>query len=309
MDKKHEDKSKSGVTRRDFIKGASLAGMAAAFGMPFDISFAEEIVPKTRVVLIRDENVLDTEGNVNAKIIGRMLDEAVTVLLETKNPAETWKKVVNPDDVVGIKSNEWGPLPTPAELEQAIKSRVMEAGVPEDKIAIDDRGVLHNNVFKNSTALINVRPMRTHHWSGVGSLLKNYIMFTPRPDDYHDNSCADLAELWKIPQTRGKTRLNILVVLTPLFHGVGTHHFEPHHFDRKYIWQYKGLLVGTDPVAVDGTGLRIIEAKREQYFGEYRPMKPPPHHIAYADIRHGLGVSDPNKIELVKLGWQDGVLI
>jgi len=304
MVKRTEKTDNGGVTRRDFIKGASLAGMAAAFGMPFDISLADDIVPKTRVVLIRDENVLDTEGNVNAEILSRMLDEAVSALFEAENSQEAWKKIIRPDDIVGIKSNEWGPLPTPAELEQAIKSRVMEAGVPEDKIAIDDRGVLYNDVFKNSTALINVRPFRTHHWSGVGSLLKNYIMFTPRPDDYHDNSCADLAKLWEKPMLKGKTRLNILVVLTPLFHGVGAH-----HFDSKYLWNYKGLLVGTDPVAVDATGLRIIEARREQYFGEYRPMKPPPHHIAYADIRHGLGVSDPNKIKLLKLGWQDGVLI
>ena len=304
MVKRTEKTDNGGVTRRDFIKGASLAGMAAAFGMPFDISLADDIVPKTRVVLIRDENVLDTEGNVNAEILSRMLDEAVSALFEAENSQEAWKKIIRPDDIVGIKSNEWGPLPTPAELEQAIKSRVIEAGVPEDKIAIDDRGVLYNDVFKNSTALINVRPMRTHHWAGVGSLLKNYIMFTPRPDDYHDNSCADLAKLWEKPMLKGKTRLNILVVLTPLFHGVGAH-----HFDSKYLWNYKGLLVGTDPVAVDATGLRIIEARREQYFGEYRPMKPPPHHIAYADIRHGLGVSDPNKIKLLKLGWQDGVLI
>ena len=304
MVKRTEKTDNGGVTRRDFIKGASLAGMAAAFGMPFDISLADDIVPKTRVVLIRDENVLDTEGNINAEILSRMLDEAISALFEAENSQEAWKKIIRPDDIVGIKSNEWGPLPTPAELEQAIKSRVMEAGVPEDKIAIDDRGVLYNDVFKNSTALINVRPFRTHHWSGVGSLLKNYIMFTPRPDDYHDNSCADLAKLWEKPMLKGKTRLNILVVLTPLFHGVGAH-----HFDSKYLWNYKGLLVGTDPVAVDATGLRIIEARREQYFGEYRPMKPPPHHIAYADIRHGLGVSDPNKIKLLKLGWQDGVLI
>ncbi|UCC78587.1 MAG: DUF362 domain-containing protein [Candidatus Zixiibacteriota bacterium] len=304
MDKKHKSKSKSGVTRRDFIKGASLAGMAAAFGLPVEISFADEDVQKTRVVLIRNENVLDADGNVNAEIINRMLDEAVTALFKTENHRDAWEKIVLPDDVVGIKSNEWGPLPTPAELEQAIKSRVTEMGVPEDKIAVDDRGVLRNDVFKNSTALINVRPMRTHHWAGVGGLLKNYITFTPRPDDYHDNSCADLATLWKKPVIKGKTRLNILVLLTPLFHGVGAH-----HFDRKHIWAYNGLLVGTDPVAVDATGLRIIEARREQYFGEYRPMKPPAHHIAYADIRHGLGVSDPNKIELVKLGWLEGALI
>ncbi len=304
MDKDKKVGSKGGVTRRDFIKGASLAGMAAAFGMPFDISFADEAVPKTRVVLIRDENVLDSEGNVNAEIISRMLDEAVMALFDTDNPADAWKKIIKPDDIVGIKSNEWGPLPTPPELEQAIKSRVMEIGVPDDKIAIDDRGVLRNDVFKNSTALINVRPMRTHHWAGVGSLLKNYITFTPRPEDYHDNSCADLATLWEKPIIKGKTRLNILVLLTPLFHGTGAH-----HFNRKYLWAYNGLLVGTDPVAVDATGLRIIEARRGQFFGEYRPMKPPAHHIAYADIRYGLGVSDPNKIELVRLGWHEGALI
>jgi hypothetical protein len=304
MDKIPENGSKGGVTRRDFIKGASLAGMAAAFGLPVELSIADEVVPKTRVVLIRDENVLDPEGNVNAEIIGRMFDDAVMALFNTENPADAWKKIIKPDDIVGVKSNEWGPLPTPQELEDAIKKRIMETGVSEKNIAVNDRGVLHSDVFKNSTALINVRPMRTHHWSGVGSLLKNYIMFVPRPEDYHDNSCADLAKLWQTKLLKGKTRLNILVMLTPLFHGVGAH-----HFDRKYLWDYKGMLVGTDPVAVDATGLRILEARREQYFGEYRPMKPPPHHIAYADIRHGLGVSDPNKIELIKLGWQDGILI
>jgi len=301
---KKPEKTAGGVTRRDFIKGASLAGMAAAFGLPVEFSIADEAVPETRVVLIRDEKVLDAEGNVNPDIITRMLDEAVTALFDAESSSDAWKGIIKPDDVVGIKSNEWGPLPTPAELEQAIKSRVMDAGVPEEKIEINDRGILYSDVFNNSTALINTRPMRTHHWAGVGGLLKNYIMFTPRPDDYHDNSCADLANLWQTKSLREKTRLNILVMLTPLFHGAGAH-----HFDRKYLWDYKGLLVGTDPVAVDATGLRIIEARREQYFGEYRPMKPPPHHIAYADIRHGLGVSDPNKIELVKLGWREEVLI
>lgn len=301
---KKTEKIISSVTRRDFIKGASLAGMAAAFGLPVEITLAEDNIPKTRVVLIRDENVLDVDGNVNAEVINRMFDEAVTALFEADSPAEAWKKIIKPDDIVGVKSNEWGPLPTPDALEQAIKSRVMDAGVPEDKIEINDRGILYSDIFKNATALINTRPMRTHHWAGVGSLLKNYIMFTPRPEDYHGNSCADLAELWQTKSLIDKTRLNILVMLTPLFHGVGAH-----HFDRKYLWDYKGLVVGVDPVAVDATGLRILDARREQYFGEYRPMKPPAHHIAYADIRHGLGVSDPNKIELIKLGWQEGILI
>jgi hypothetical protein len=180
----------------------------------------------------------------------------------------------------------------------------MDAGVPEEKIAIDDRGVLKNPIFQNATALINTRPFRSHHWAGVGGCIKNYIMFVPKPYEYHGNSCADLAKIWNEPIVKGKTRLNVLVLLTPLFYGLG-----PHHYDPTYVWPYKGLLVGTDPVALDATALRLFAAKRQAHFGEDRPFTPPARHIALADTRHHLGVSDPARIELVKLGWSDGVLL
>jgi hypothetical protein len=63
--------------------------------------------------------------------------------------------------------------------------------------------------------------------------------------------------------------------------------------------------VGFDPVAVDTTGLKIIEAKRKDYFKEDRPLNPPAKHILAADTRYHLGVSDPSKIELIKLGWEE----
>ena len=47
-------------------------------------------------------------------------------------------------------------------------------------VGVDDRGVRTNPVFARATALINVRPLRTHAWSGLGTCLKNYIMFVPR---------------------------------------------------------------------------------------------------------------------------------
>jgi hypothetical protein len=75
------------------------------------------------------------------------------------------------------------------------------------------------------------------------------------------------------------------------------------------VWPYYGLIVGVDPVAVDATGARIIEAKRKLYFGDDRPISPPPHHIEVAGERYGLGVSDPAQIELVRLGWKDEALI
>ena len=114
--------------------------------------------------------------------------------------------------------------------------------------------------------------------------------------------CGALQRL--LPELAGKVRLNILVLLTPQFHGVG-----PHSYSKRFTWPYGGLLVGTDPVAVDATGARIIQEKRNRYFGEAKPIAPSPHHIEIADSRYGLGNSRSEKIELVRLGWQDDALI
>jgi len=291
-------------TRREFLRDAASAALAGALHAGAPSKLLAQPEERSRVVLVRDEDVLDDLNKPRAEVVQRMLDEAVAALLDEEDPVRAWKGFLKPDDILGIKSNVWRFLPTPKELEAAIKRRAMDAGVPEKNIGIRDRGVLGDALFANATALINVRPLRTHHWSGVGSLLKNYIMFVDRPPDYHPDTCADLASIWKLPLVRGKTRLNVLVLFTPLFHGIG-----PHHFNPKYVWPYKGLLVGFDPVAVDAVGLRILLAKREGFFGEVRPLNPPPKHILLADTRHHLGTADPEKIELVPIGWKDGILI
>jgi len=291
-------------TRREFLKDAASAALAGALYAGAPAKLIAQPEERSRVVLIRDEDVLDDLNKPRAEVVQRMLDEAVAALLDEEDPVRAWKRLLKPDDILGVKSNVWRFLSTPKELEAAIKRRAMDAGVPEKNIGIRDRGVLGDALFANATALINVRPLRTHHWSGVGSLIKNYIMFVDSPPDYHPDTCAVLASIWTLPLVRGKTRLNVLVLFTPLFHGIG-----PHHFNPKYIWSYKGLLVGLDPVAVDATGLRILQAKRAAFFGEVRPLNPPPKHILLADTRHHLGTADPEKIELIRIGWKDGILI
>jgi hypothetical protein len=239
--------------------------------------------------LIRDPNVLNSDNKINAEVIQTMLDDAVKALFDSKDTSSAWKKIIKPNDVVGIKTNRWNYLPTPRELENAIKKRVLEVGIAEENISVDDQGVLDDPVFKRATALINSRPMRTHYWSGVGSLIKNYIMFAEKPSDYHPDSCADLAAL---------------VMLTPQFHSVGAHGFSPN-----YVWQYKGIIVGTDPVACDAVGLKIIEAKRKEFFGEDKPLNPPAKHIELADTRYHLGTADMKKINLIKIGLKEGIHI
>lgn len=298
------EKSKRVITRRDFIRAGSYVTMGSLMGLPLLSYAAAKKTEKSRVVLIRDQDVIKPDGSLQRNRLEEIFDEALTNLLNVADPVSTWRQLVKPTDTVGVKSNVWARLPTPSYLEAAIKRRLMDAGVKEQHIAIDDRGVRHNPVFKQATVLINVRPLRTHHWAGLGTLLKNYIMFVSSPWRYHGNSCERLGAIWNKPGVKGKTRLNILVMLTPLFHGIG-----PHHYSKRYTWNYGGLIVSTDPVAADATGARIIQAKRFEYFGKDRPISPPPRHIEAADLKYGLGNSHPDRIDLIKLGWQKDVLI
>jgi hypothetical protein len=292
------------ITRRDFLRATAISPVAGVLASNFKLLRLQSPPPEAKVVLIRDENVLVAFKKPDAKVVQRMLDEALSTLLGEKDPLLAWKQVVGPSDIVGIKSNVMNYLPTTPEVEQVIKKRVLDVGVSEEKIGIDDRGVRRNKIFQDATAIINVRPARTHHWSGIGGCIKNPIMYSSRPSDYHPDSCADLATLWDHFNLRKRVKLNILLMLNPQFHTVG-----PHSYANKYVWEYKGILVSQDPVAVDAVGLQIIQEKRLEYFGEDKPLQTPAKHIRLADTRHRLGVSDLNKIELIKLGWTDNLLI
>jgi len=290
------------ITRRDFLRISAVAAAGGLAGLP---KMAPAMTnEKSLVVLIRNQEVIDGRGSLRAEVLEQMLDQAVTTLLGTPDPLSAWESLVKPHDVVGIKSNAWHPLPTPRGLEVAIQDRLLQAGVKKENLSADDRGILSNPVFQRATALVNARPMRTHYWSGLGTLIKNYVMFTPRPFDYHDNACENLGAIWHFPQVKGKTRLNILVMLTPQFHGVG-----PHSFNKEYVWNYCGLIVSTDPVAADTTGAGILQKKRDVYFGSSKPITPPLNHIRAADTRFSLGNSRPERIEVIKLGWEEGLLI
>jgi hypothetical protein len=288
------------ISRRDFLKGTAGIAAVTALGLPVKGRAAET----ARVVLVRDRDVLGPNGEIRPLVLQSMLDEGVKKLRGREEPLAAWQDLFKKPDVVGIKSNSWHNLPTPPEMEEAIRKRLLDVGVSGENIAIADRGVLDHPVFVRSTALVNTRPVRTHHWAGVGTLLKNYIQFVPSPSEYHPNGCADLGRIWTLPPVKGKTRLNVLVALTPQFYGRGAN-----FFDRRYVWPYKGIIVSTDPVAADAVSAEILRLKRIATFGEDRPLDVAPIHIAEADRKYHLGVSDLGRIQIVKVGWMDESLV
>ena len=295
-------KTRKTITRRDFLKGT--AGLLLASSGLTATPHSAKAQAKIRVVVIRNMGVVGPNSEINRNILQAMLDESACILTGEKETRLAWQSMFTKADIVGIKTNAWRYLPTPKELEGVIQQRLLDVGIPSGNISIDDRGVLDNPVFNKATALVNVRPVRTHHWSGVGSCLKNYIMFVRQPSAYHDEGCSDLGKIWTYPVVKGKTRLNILCALTPQFFGRGAN-----FFDRRYVWPYKGLIVGTDPVAVDAVGAELLRRKRIAHFGDDRALDVQPVHISVADKKYKLGVSELSRIEIVKLGWQEEVLL
>jgi len=157
-----------------------------------------------------------------------------------------------------------GHLPTPRRSRARSKNGD-RGGLLEEEYLHSRPGLLDDPIFVKSTALINVRPLAPTT-VGCRDLLKNYIMFSRTPSDYHADSCADLAKLWALPEVAGKTRLNILVV---------SH--APLPRDRRAPFQ-SGVHVAVPRAArrsrsgaVDSTGVRLLVAKRKEYFKEDRP--------------------------------------
>lgn len=140
------------ITRRDFLRGTAGMALAASLapGIWKEAVYAGE---KTKVILIRHPDAVSAAGKIHGEIVQSMVDDALKVLLSEKEPLQAWKQLFNSSDVAGIKSNSWRDLPTPKELEAAILRRLMDAGVLEKNISIDDRGVRNNPISKTPQPL------------------------------------------------------------------------------------------------------------------------------------------------------------
>ena len=136
---------KDELSRREFFAvgtGAAAAGLVGSRSS----DGAVESASTSRVVLIRDRAVLDENGRADAEILHRMLNRGLAELLRETDSASAWRRLFSPTDVVGIKSNVWGRLPTPQALEDAMRTELESLGIAPEDIAVDDRNVKSNPV-------------------------------------------------------------------------------------------------------------------------------------------------------------------
>jgi len=250
------------------------------------------------VTIVRDKNARDSSKNVDTTILNKMLEQTLIKFTGQKNTQDAWLSLVKPDDVIGL-------VPTPHlnpthdEVVDAVKRSLVNAGIPQERIMPAQGGPRKP---KDCTALIALPALKAHWLTGIGTVIKNYILYSGHPSRYHQSDSSKLGEIWHLPFVKGKTRLVLVDALYPLCD-------KGPQPDPRYKWAYNGLIAGTDPVAVDTVCLRIIEEKRRALRGEPWPLSPPPICVEAADKVYGLGTSRMEEIRIERYGWEQDILV
>jgi hypothetical protein len=291
-------KKKAVVTRRDFIRGTVGASLGATLLGPEWLKGTGNNTIRSSVVIVRDRNAMDGAMNVDKQVLKKMLEQTVMKVSGKDNITDAWLSLVSPDDIIGL-------VPTPHlnpthdEVIDAVKRSLVAAGIPTSNI----RNAQGRSVNLSSiTALISLPGLKAHWLTGIGTVLKNYIMYSGAPRNYHHQDSAKLGEIWNRPEVKGKTRLVLVDALYPLCD-------KGPQPDPRYKWAYNGLIAGTDPVAVETVCLKIITAKRQDIKGEPWPLSPPPICLEAADRVYKLGTSNLKNIDVQTIGWKQDLLV
>ena len=291
--------NQKGLTRRDFIRGTVGATLAvSAMGLPWAIG-EEKAVRSSLVTIVRDKNVMNTRFKVDSNILQAMIDKTVVQVTGKRTVQEAWADLVAPNDVVGLVTTPHVNA-THEELVDVVKASLMrEVGISEQNIIMAQGGKRRPG---KCTALISMPALKGHWLTGIGTVIKNYIMYSGRPSSYHEERSAKLGEIWLIPEVKDKTRLVLVDAIHPLCD-------KGPQSDPRYKWAYNGLIAGTDPVAVETVCLKILTEKRRALRGEPWPITPPPICVEAADKAYGLGTSKWEEIKIVHFGWEEDLLL
>ncbi len=294
--------SRRTLTRRDFVRGTVGSALAASVLGPSGLLSAQPATDgggdaasgaqRSRVLVVREQSAMTDAHNVDVGTLRTMLTVAVTGITGAATAREAWASLYRPEDVVGLVTTDFMNRTHP-ELVTLVTEALVDAGVPEGNVR-DAQG--NDRKVKECTALLCMPAMKAHWLTGIGTVIKNYIMFSGKPASYHKADSAKLGEIWLLPDVVGKTRLVLVDALRPMCN-------KGPQPDPRYKWDYKGLIASADPVAADATCLRILQAKRDAIRGEPWPISPPPVCVEAADTTYGLGTADPERIDLQLVGW------
>jgi uncharacterized protein (DUF362 family) len=146
--------------------------------------------------------------------------------------------------------------------------------------------------------LINVATLKADAEIGMAGCVANCLACVPEVE--RRRLRADAAALPSVaahPAIRMKLRLNFLEAYLPV---VDPQPKEP------ITTQYCGLIVGTDPVAVDTIGLQVLQACRDAHRQQPWPLTPEALYLRAAQQEFRVGQADQSQITVRLTGPEEG---
>jgi len=330
------------VDRRTFLTQLGRCGLlatAARVGLgvsperqaPFNLPDLENlpatrpVPPEAKSLVARAVDPMILAGpRLHENALLTALHRALCLAVKVEKPAEAWRRLVGPDDVVGIALDAVGfePLGTGAPLAGQLVRSLGQADVARERVVligpptrvaetlgtrpctfgwqseptqVGDIQVKLAAVLEQVTVLVNVPTLATDNVCGIAGCIKNASLpFVQRQGPFYEQACTPhLADLLAVPAIRSKLRLHIVNGLRGVFDRGPLVY-------RECIWPYAGLLVSTDPVAADTVALDVLNARRAEAglpaIGDDRGRLP---HV-HAAAKRGLGTDDPDYIRIVE---------
>lgn len=322
--------------RREFLRTCALGAAALTSGHAIRGGAA---VPagKSRVVIARDARLRGSGSSLDSARLLKLLDRAVLSFYGCDSPQEAWKRVARPGECVGLKVNTLAGrgASTSVKLVDGVMERLQQAGITNiviwDRLNSDlesagfriassrpgvqfignDTGgyenqlsihgsvgsLLARTLTRTCDAVISLPVLKDHGIAGMTFALKNFFGAIHNPNKYH-LSIGDpyIADVNMLPPIRQKVRLHIGDATAVQYEGGPA-------YMPQWSWRFNGLIVGTDPVALDSVGWQLIDQKRAvEGMQSLVALKRAPAYIATAaDPDHRLGTNDPKRIERLEV--------
>ena len=276
-------------------------------------------------------------GRIDARQVTGLLDIGIRAYTGKSDPLDNpWREIATPQDKVAIQVDLRTP-PVSRETINAIIDGLVNSGVSPDNIIVftgDEaelfaagisvmpigRGIrtmgsesegyrkgISRIVLDYCTVIINVARLKADRELGMRGCIANCLSVVP-----YVERVRLLSQPSELPSAaahaimRQKTKLHVLEAYQPLLDDISD--------QPPTTWEYRGLLLSSDPVALDLTGLRILAAKqaqtREKQGAAGVPAQKALEYLKPAASRkYRLGQADPEQIQVHLQGTEKDLLI
>ncbi len=296
---------------------------------------------KSNVVIIRSRRVLSNSRRIDSTILSDMIKKGLSTYTGDLDFRDSIRRFYSPEDILGLKVNclAGKGASTHPEVALCFANLLKESGIKEKNIIVWDRsngeleevgfplnfnhdglrcfgtdtdGVGYSNdlyehlnigslvskiLLYYTSVQVNLPVLKDHSLAGISCALKNYYGAINNPNKYHEEGGNPfIADLNALPQIKNQHRLIICDVLTVQYKGGPSYH---------PVWneEYRGIMISSDPVALDFIGSQIIDQLRQKKgiptLEKYGLS--PKYIFTAADKNHKLGRATLSEIEKIEI--------